>query len=75
MDEKELYVTIEMMQVMTMQLETHYEFLMACKSDDNNALLNLYKSRNRMNNILKNLYNAEKDLIEYSIEYCGVPRP
>jgi len=74
MDERELYVTIEMMQVLTTQLESHYEFLMACKSDDNSALLNLYKTRNRMNSILKNLYSAEKDLIEYSIEYCEVDK-
>ena len=74
MDERELYINIERMQVLTSKLERHYEFLMACKSDDNYALLNLYKSRNRMNSILKSLYNAEKEMIEYSIEFSGAEK-
>ncbi len=68
MTEKELISTLESMNTVTYQLEKHYEFLLLCKSDDKEAMVNLYNTRHKLNSILKNLYEAEKQLIEYSFE-------
>jgi len=68
MTEKELISTLESMNLVTHQLERHYEFLLLCKSDDKEAMVNLYNTRHKLNAILKNLYEAEKQLIEYSFE-------
>ena len=68
MTEKELISTLESMNTVTYQLEKHYEFLLLCKSDDKDEMVNLYNTRHKLNSILKNLYEAEKQLIEYSFE-------
>ena len=68
MTEKELILTLENMTSVTRKLEKHYEFLLICKSDDKEAMVNLYNTRHKLNGILKNLYEAEKQLIEYSFE-------
>jgi len=68
MTEKELISTLEKMTTVTRNLEKHYEFLLICKSDDKEAMVNLYSTRHKLNSILKNLYEAEKQLIEYSFE-------
>ena len=65
---KELISTLENMNSVTFQLEKHYEFLLLCKSDDKESMVNLYNTRHKLNSILKNLYEAEKQLIEYSFE-------
>jgi len=68
MTEKELISTLDKMNSLTFKLEKHYEFLLLCKSDDKEAMVNLYTTRHKLNSILKNLYEAEKQLIEYSFE-------